>query len=247
MNFSIIIPVHNEEVSIEPLLADFIENLAPRIKPFVLEITLVENGSTDKTLERCLNLEKAYGGLVNCVAVNRPSYGEAVKTGMLKARGDHLAVLELDYLLPEFLEASREIFDNTDVKFIVASKRHPDSIDNRPRKRRILTRAFNLILKTFTGYPGSDTHGLKSIETELAKKLCHQAVTTDEVFQTEIVLLAWRLGYRIREVPVALKEQRPAPVSVTRRFPKVVNLVRDLRRSLGRFPPNGAGSVTQEV
>lgn len=119
----------------------------------------------------------------------------------------------------------------------MGSKRHPQSADRRPLKRRILTALYNYVfLRLLVGYPGSDTHGLKSIETPVAKRLCEIAITSDEVFQTEIVLLAWRLGIKIEEVPVQILEMRNPTVTVLRRVPKVLNTVRALQRSLRRFP-----------
>ena len=101
----------------------------------------------------------------------RGSYGEAIKRGMMESEGTHLSILECDFLDAEFVAASVDLFEKEHARFIVASKRHPDSVDNRPLKRRILTLIFNRILNLFTGYPGTDTHGLKSIETTLAKQL----------------------------------------------------------------------------
>ena len=43
------------------------------------------------------------------------------------------------------------------------------------------------------------------------------AVTTDEVFQVEIVLLAWRMGIGIDEIPIEIREMRSTPVSIRRR------------------------------
>ena len=102
---------------------------------------------------------------------------------------------------------------------------------------RVLTALYNVILlRLFIGYPGTDTHGLKSIDAECAGILCKAALTTDEVFQTEIVLLAWRLGITIDEIPVDISEMRTAPVTVLRRVPKVLDTVRQLKKSLQRFP-----------
>jgi hypothetical protein len=91
-------------------------------------------------------------------------------------------------------------------------------------------------LRLFFSYPGTDTHGLKSIDTGLAKELCRLAMTTDEIFQTEIVLIAWKLGEDILELPIRIEEVRTAPVSIRRRFPMVMDLILQLRRSLRRFP-----------
>jgi hypothetical protein len=113
---------------------------------------------------------------------------------------------------------------------------HPEYVDRRPLKRRDLTALYNCIfLRMFIGYPGTDTHGLKSMESGCSKELCREAMTTDEVFRTEIVLLAWRLGCEIDEIPVHIHEIRTAPVSVLRPPPTVFNTVWELKRSLRRF------------
>ena len=152
--------------------------------------------------------------------------------------GTHLSILECDFLDSAFVVKSIALFLEN-ARFIVGSKRHVESNDRRPFKRRALTALYNLIfLRIFIGYPGTDTHGLKSMESECAKELCRKAVTTDEVFQTEIVLLAWRLGFEIDEIPVHIHEIRTAPVSILHRAPKVLNTVRELRKSLKRFPPH---------
>jgi hypothetical protein len=156
---------------------------------------------------------------------------------MLESRGTHLSILECDFLDPAFVMKSIDLFQSGLAEFIIGSKRHPESIDRRPIKRRLLTAMYNLIiLRLFIGYPGTDTHGLKSIETACARRLCQTALTTDETFQTEIVLLAWRLGVTIEEIPLEISEVRSAPVSVRRRIPKVLNTLWELKHSLRRFP-----------
>jgi hypothetical protein len=115
-------------------------------------------------------------------------------------------------------------------------------------KRRVLTTLYNyLFLHTFFGYPGSDTHGLKSIEASCAKQLCELAITSDEIFQTEIVLLAWRLGVRIHERPIRIRETRHAPVTVFKRIPKILDTVRQLKRSLDRFPEKATALCRTEA
>jgi hypothetical protein len=167
----------------------------------------------------------------------RGSYGEAIKTGMLESTGTHLSILECDVLDWGFVSRSIAIFREGRARFIVGSKRHKDAADRRPFKRRALTALYNLaFLRLCFGYPGTDTHGLKSIEAECAKQLCQTAVTTDEVFQVEIVLLAWRMGIAIDEIPIEIREVRSAPVSIRRRLPKVLGTVRELKKSLRRFP-----------
>lgn len=237
MRYSVVIPAHNEAQNLEEAVAGFIRSLPGDVAEVLMEIIIVENGSTDGTLDACYRVQQRFPRLVRVVTIARGSYGEAIKKGMLESRGTHLSILECDFLYAQFVSASIAIFRANRAQFIVGSKRHPQSMDRRPLKRRILTAVYNLVfLRLFIGYPGTDTHGLKSMETIVAKKLCAIAMTTDEVFQTEIVLLAWRLGIRIEKAPLQIQEMRCPTVSVLRRLPKVLSTVRDLRRSLARFP-----------
>jgi len=237
MEYSIVIPAHNEADNLEPFVTSFIRCLPANV--VLSEILLVENGSTDDTLAVCERLQQAFPKQIRVLSIGRPSYGEAIKQGMLQSRGTHISILECDFLDAEFVSESIKLFESGKARFIVASKRHPQSIDRRPWKRRILTALYNyFLLHIFLGYPGTDTHGLKSIEASCAKQLCELAITTDEIFQTEIVLLAWRLGIKIHERPIRIQETRHAPVTVLRRVPKVMDTVRQLKRSLERFPAN---------
>lgn len=235
LTYSIIIPAHNEGENIGSFVTRFIEGLPNALREVLVEIILVENGSKDNTLVACKNLQVKYPKWIRVLSLERGSYGEAIKRGMLESRGTHLSILECDFLDAEFIVKSIEVFKVGKANLIVASKRHPEAIDDRPLKRRILTLGFNWLLTAFFRYPGTDTHGLKSIQSDLAKRLCGLAETTDEIFQTEIVLIAWKLGEKIVELPIRVKEERPVVVSIRRRVPKVMNIVVALHKSLKRF------------
>jgi hypothetical protein len=197
----------------------------------------VENGSTDGTLRACYRLRQIYPDLIKVLSIARASYGEAIKQGILQSRGTHISILECDCLNTDFVSDSIKLFQTQGARFIVASKRHPESLDGRPWSRRLFTFLYHyFFLHIFFAYPGTDTHGLKSMEAACAKQLCELALTSDEIFQTEIVLLAWRLGVTIHERPLRIRETRRSPVAVFKRLPKVLDTIRQLQRSLGRFP-----------
>lgn len=237
MKLSVVIPAHNEAANLESNVARFVQTLTDDVADLLQEIIIVENGSTDGTLDSCRRVQQRFPNLIQVCTIPRGSYGEAIKRGMLESRGTHLSILECDFLDSRFVTSSIAIFRANLAQFVVGSKRHPQSGDRRPLKRRVLTMLYNYVfLHLLIGYPGTDTHGLKSIETSVARRLCEIAITTDEVFQTEIVLLAWQLGIKIHEVPVQILEMRNPAVTVLRRVPKVLGTVRALRRSLVRFP-----------
>ncbi len=248
MQYSVIIPAHNEASNIEAQVVGFIESLPHEVADILHEITIVENGSTDGTLSACRRLALRFPNLIRISTLQTGSYGEAIKLGMLQSTGTHLSILECDFLDCTFVTRSIAMFQAERVDLIVGSKRHHDSIDRRPLKRRVLTAMYNLLfLRLFFGYPGTDTHGLKSMETRAAKRLCQASCTTDEVFQTEIVLLAWRLGMNIKEIPVIISELRSTPISIRRRVPKVLDTVGQLKRSLRRFSVSTADGAPAGV
>ncbi len=241
MEYSIVVPVHNEAMHLETQVTQFVQSLPSDVSSVLKEIILVENGSTDGTIDMCYSLESRHPSLVRTVSIARGSYGEAIKRGMLESRGTHLSILECDVLDADFVSRSIAVFRTSDIEVIVGSKRHPEAVDRRPFKRRALTYLYNtFFLRICLGYPGTDTHGLKSFQTSAARKLCEKAMTTDEVFQTEIILLAWRIGMNVKEIPVSIRETRAPSISIRRRLPKVIHTVRELRDSLNRFTPRAA-------
>ena len=234
MKYTIVIPAYNEGKHLESALETLLLTLPDRVESVLHEVLIVENGSLDDTLDVARRLEGRFSH-VRAITLSRGSYGEAIKRGMLEASGTHLSIMECDFLVPSFIERSIDLFDERDAALVVASKRHPRSRDGRPMKRRVLTHMFNRLVNVLVGYPGSDTHGLKSLRTDVAVRLCNLASTTDEVFQTELVVIAWRLGETVYEVPIDIVEKRPVTVSVARRLPKVMGLIGQLRVSQRRF------------
>lgn len=247
MRYSIVIPAHNEVANLGPFVTEFLRDLPRSVAEVLDEIILVENGSLDDTLGACRRLAAEHPGLIRVLSNPRGSYGEAIKRGILESAGSYVSVLECDFLDGAFVAESIALFRRGDANFIVASKRHPASIDRRPLKRKLLTIGFNALLRMYLRYPGTDTHGLKSIEGSLAKELCRISATTDEIFQTEIVLLAWRLGHSIVELPIQIRERRATAVAVVRRLPAVANVLSALRQSLRRFPSVAGAKVTQRM
>jgi glycosyltransferase involved in cell wall biosynthesis len=248
MELGIVIPAHNEARNLEEYVAQFVRVLSNDVREVLKEIVIVENGSTDGTLNACCRIQQRFPELIRVCSIPRGSYGEAIKKGMQESHGTHISILECDFLDSRFVSASLAIFRANRAQFVIGSKRHPQSIDRRPLKRRVLTMLYNfLFLRLVIGYPGTDTHGLKSIDASVAKRLCDLAITTDEVFQTEIVLLAWRLGIRIEEIPVSILEKRKATVSVRRRIPKVLNTCRFLQQSLNRFADDGKNLLEKQA
>jgi Glycosyl transferase family 2 len=226
-----VVPVHNEAAHLDRSVECFLEALGRELPDLDSRLLLVENGSTDDTASVCRSLAVRHPGTVRVLTVPRGSYGEAVRTGLLASDGATVLILECDVLSVEFVRQSLASIGAGRADLVIGSKRHPDARDARPWARRFLTAWFNRLLRIATGYPGSDTHGLKTLTAGAARRLAEIARTTDEVFQTELVLNAWLTGLRVLEIPIAVGELRPTPIRPFRRVPKVWRLIAELRRA----------------
>ena len=145
---SIIILAHNEEEHIYSNIKKFIDEA----KDLDYEMILVENGSTDETLQICKKLEADTKGLIRVVSLRKASYGLALKRGIYEAKGEYLFILEADYIILNFVREGLRLLREGQYEVIVASKRHPESIDKRGYKRRILTWGFNSLLRLIFGF-----------------------------------------------------------------------------------------------
>ena len=86
-NISVIIPAFNEETGIRSTLDSLIKlNLHTKY-----EIILIDDGSTDKTKEIILE----YPVTLYSHNINK-GYGAALKTGIRKAHGDKIIILDSD-------------------------------------------------------------------------------------------------------------------------------------------------------
>ena len=243
---SFVVPAHNEAITIKKSVIEFILKLNNVLRKIEYEIIIIENGSTDNTLQIAQLIKRQYPVIVNVCSNKRGSYGEAIKRGIAESNGKYIFLVECDLFDVDFILNSLKVFKKKEADIIIGSKLHPQSFDQRPFKRILLTKVFNILLNIFTKYPGTDTHGLKGIRTDLANKLCQLSITTDEVFQTEIVLMSWCLGKRIVELPMQIKEIRAPSVSIIKRLPMILNLFSMLHRSMIRFTNNSPKKVHQK-
>ena len=110
---------------------------------------------------------------------------------------------DIDYFSEQFLIDSLSIKNKYSA--ITASKRLNDSEDGRKFIRRIATNFFVLLLKLLFQTSMSDTHGMKGVRKSSCDKYIENVVSTQDLFDTELLLRIERSGENIYEVPAAIK------------------------------------------
>lgn len=216
---SIVIPVYDEEAILRAAVIDLIDRLEPA--PWSYELILAENGSSDGTTALAADLSKRFSQL-ECRHTAEPNYGQALRDGILHARGDIVICDEIDLCDTDFYERALRTLEDPSVDFVVGSKAMAGAKDERPLYRRLGTRVINGLLRVTLGFRGTDTHGLKAFRRERVEPIARACLIDRDLFASELVIRAQRAGLSIQEIPVRVLEKRPPSVGLARRVPNVL-------------------------
>ena len=228
-NFSIVIPIYNEE---EILESSFNEIASICEKTGIkYEIILVENGSTDKTKEITSNLMTT-NSKTKVINLVNPNYGNALKQGFLAAKNELVVSFDIDYFSESFLKEALSL--EKEFTALTASKRMSESKDDRRTIRKLATKLFVLMLKTLFSTNLSDTHGMKAIRRAEIVEQIEKVVSTQDLFDTELLLRIERANKLIKEVPTSVNEIRPSVSLIFTRIPRTLFALMRLRFYLSK-------------
>jgi len=224
---SAVVPVHNEAGFIATALPRLVQELEATNRTF--ELIVAENGSTDATAGQAQAIA-AGDARISVSSLPDPDYGAAMRHGFLEATGTWVANFDIDYFSGAFVTEALE----QDADIVLASKRAEGADDRRSAFRRFGTWGFNLLLRLLFRSKVSDTHGMKLISRRVVDDIVPHVASTEDLFDTELVLRAERAGYRIVEIPAVVEEMRSARSSFVKRIPRTLMGMLRIRRRLRR-------------
>ena len=228
-NFSVVVPVFNEEDIVLQSAAQ-IYDICKR-KELDFELIFVENGSEDETLSL---LKTFVSKKEECrlVILELANYGNALKHGFLNAENQIVISFDIDYFSEDFLEDALKL--NKKYAAITASKRLVKSDDGRRFIRRLATFIFVTILKLLFKTKLSDTHGMKAVRKASIINQIDNVVSTQDLFDTELLIRVEKSGNKILEVPAIVNEIRPSVSVIYKRIPRTISSLLKLRAQLSR-------------
>lgn len=208
---SIIVPAHNEET----LIKQFINDVDRACKNLNLsyEIVVVENGSHDRTWHYLQEISTK-NQRVKLIQLRAAGYGLALCTGLKRCHGKYGVIFNVDFWDKKLLMLTK--VDMLGHDLIVGSKNLSGSLDLRRFNRRMVTKAFNLFLRVFLGFKGTDTHGIKLLRLKTVLPIVKICKTRTGIFDSELVIRSQRKGLKILELPVVVEEVRPVRFGVKR-------------------------------
>jgi len=223
---SVIIPAYNEEKRLPKTLREINEYL--RKQNFDSEIIVVSDGSTDKTCQVVESLKSQIKNLkLICEKVNRGK-GYGVKIGMLNAKGKYRLFTDADNSTPisEIEKFWPEFKKGADV--VIASRDKKGAILDPPQPlfRRFVGEVFKYLRKMIVGlWEIEDTQcGFKCFKGEVAEKIFPKCKIERFAFDPEILLIAKKMGFKIKEVPVYWKNDLQSKV----KFKSMIKMLIDL-------------------
>ena len=145
---SIVIPAYNEAAMLGTTVRELVDGLRGIGEPF--EIHIVENGSTDGTPMIATRIAQAVPE-VESHSIRVADYGEALRAGLLAARGRVAVIFDVDFWDLQFMKEALAVLDAdpepTGPAIVVGSKRAPGSVDGRVLVRRMATSIFSRFLR----------------------------------------------------------------------------------------------------
>jgi len=227
IELSIIIPAFNEARDIEANVRQLSQKL-DTLK-LAYEIILVNDGSTDKTLDTMHRMKNAH--LTILTYDHNKGKGHAVHLGMEKAQGQYHLFMDAD--LSTSLDAL-EIFLNhmrrNDYDMIIGDRQSNRQQQRlaQPFHRRILGKIFIVLSCICVGKIITDFNcGFKIFSKETSKLLFSQQRIYNWAFDTEIIYIAILNKKRIGQIPVVWNHHPSSTVKPWRDvFTSLYDLVR---------------------
>ena len=210
----VVVPVYNEQDALPksiPALCAYLETYFP----YRWSVIIADNASTDNTLAVAEGLA-AGDPHVSVMHLEEKGRGRALKAAWSASEADVVAYMDVDLStnLWSFLPLVAPLATgHSDVA--IGSRLLRGAMVTRQWKREVISRCYNLLIKTLFGNGFSDAQcGFKAIKRSVAQELLPEIEDGEWFFDTELLLLAEERGYRISEVPVDWIEDLDSRVDV---------------------------------
>ena len=195
---SIVVPSHNEEMNIAPLVGSLIQ----MYDDYIHEIIIVNDNSTDRTEEICGELAR-HDPRVKVINRKPPNgVGRALRDGYAAASGRYIFTMDCDFvqIVPEFRDLFEVIAMGHDGA-IGSRFSHESVLINYPFLKIFCNRGFHLLVRLFLHRVRDISNNLKLYRADILK-----AIEIDEphfAANAETGLKPILAGYDIKEVPVS--------------------------------------------
>lgn len=239
-SLNIVIPVYNEEAELADSVRTLTSFLEGHARDVSWTVTIADNASTDKTWDIAKSLARAHTQ-VAAVHLAKKGRGRAVKHVWMKGDYDVVAYMDVDLSsdLKHFMPMVHAVLRGYDVA--IGSRNMKDSrVYGRHLLRSITSKGYIALIKLMFFVHFSDAQcGFKAMNKKAAARLLPLVLDNEWFFDTELLILAEKMGYRIYEEPVTWVDN---PGSTVRVWKTAQGDLAGLRRLFTTRPWKGRGT-----
>lgn len=194
-SISVVLPALNEEENLRRSIDGINLFLSENFRDY--EIIVVDDGSTDQTQDVCRDLEKKLGERFKAIVhLQNKGYGAALRTGLFSSKKELVFYTDADnqFDIRQILEFVKFI-DDFDLVIGYREKRQHS------RVRLLISKAYHFLIRSIFGLRTKDINC--SFKLFSHARLAQLSIECDDFFvDTELLLKAKQLGFRIKELPV---------------------------------------------
>ena len=215
-SIDIVIPVLNEEHDLPRCVAT-LRQFLPSAIPNPWRIVIADNGSDDATPQVSRDLMQEHPE-VGYIRLEQRGRGRALKKAWLESHADLVSYMDVDLstdlsAFPPMVKALEEGYDLAVGSRLAKGAR----VHRRKLQREITSRGYNMLIKAmfFTKFTDAQC-GFKAMTRAAAQALLPHVQDTGWFFDSELLIIAEKRGFRIKDVPVTWTDDPDTRVRVLR-------------------------------
>ena len=235
MNVNIVFPVLDEERRLEKGIRATEDFLARR-KDMEAVITIVDNGSTDRTLDIIKELAEEYSN-IEYISLKQKGFGLAFREAVKRNKCDIIGYVDVDLSTDiHYLDAVMRGFrKHADISIIKGNRLSGKSqVNGRKPLRNVTSVGLDILIKLLFGVRVSDTmEGFQFFRKECALKLVEMSGDDNGWFYcAELLIRGEKAGCRIAELPVVWNDDYDTKVDVVKLIKNYLCRMYELKVSL---------------
>lgn len=206
MKIIVVVPCYNEETILKKNIKEILEAVERLSHNF--KIVISDNNSKDRTAEIGKKLADENSASVDYVFVEERGKGAAVMEAWKKYDADIYGFMDADLATDLSALPTALSYFNEDYDIVIGSRRIRGAKVKRQSYRKFTSLILNLIIRMILKTKIKDTAcGFKFFRREAIDKISPQVKDRKWAFDTELVILAGRAGFKIKEIPVLWEEK----------------------------------------
>jgi len=215
VSIDVVIPVLNEAHVLARSVSTVRKYLSEKMADYRWRVVIVDNGSKDGTDNVGRELAAQHSDVL-FLHLDQRGRGRALRHAWIQSQADIVGYMDVDLStnLDHLPEAARALIkEGCDIA--IGSRLMRGSRTRRSFKREVISQLYNIFIKMVLWTRFSDAQcGFKFVTRTVVEKIVPQIKDQSWFFDTEMLVLGEKQGYRIRDIPVLWNEDDDSRVKI---------------------------------